>query len=311
MKNEGLIYVLAAALCAGWLLTPAPTHAAKYRNLNISSNGTANSCADLKVSSKDGEVSQVTQSFTLSRAEAPILEMNSADRGQIRVHGADRADYGVETCRIAVAETRAEADQIARAIGINHAAGNITYNGPAGDSGEWQVVFFIQAPRDASVNLESKNGPIEVSGINGSVKLRATNGPIAVSDCGGFVDVQTTNGPIAFSGDRGDVRLHAQNGPIALKFGAADWSGPQLEARADNGPMAINLPDNFRTSVRLETSGHSPFACNSPLCRNAFTESARGGSQTMRFNGSSDIIRLFTDNGPVAVSSNDGRKAKF
>ena len=311
MKNEVPIYLLAAALCAGWLLTPGNTHAARNHNMNINSSGDARSCADLKVTSKDGEVAQVTQSFTLSKGEAPLLEMNSADRGQIRVHGADRADYAVETCRIAVADTRAAADQIARAVTVNHTAGNISYNGPASDSGDWQVVFFIQAPRDAMLNLESRNGPIEVSGVNGSVKLRATNGPIAVSDCGGFVDVQTKNGPIAFSGDRGDVRLHAENGPIALKFGAADWNGPQLEARTENGPMAINMPENFRTSVRLETSGHSPFACNSPLCRNALTDSPRGGNQTMRFNGSSDIIRLSTDNGPVAVNSGDSRSKRF
>ena len=68
----------------------------------------------------------------------------------------------------------------------------------------WMAVFLVHAPRDASLDLEARNGPIEVRGVNGSVKLRATNGPIAIAQCGGSVEAHTTNGPISFSGDRGE-----------------------------------------------------------------------------------------------------------
>ena len=115
----------------------------------------------------------MNEAFTLSKGEAPILELNAAERGQIRVRGWDRADYSVETCKIAVAETRAAAEQVARGISVAHSAGRISYTGPATDSAEWTAVFIVHAPRDASLNLEAKNGPIEVRGVNGSVKLRA------------------------------------------------------------------------------------------------------------------------------------------
>jgi DUF4097 and DUF4098 domain-containing protein YvlB len=307
MKQEGLIYVLAAALCLGWLLSPPRTHAARGHNLSINSNSSVATCADLRPTSSDGEIAQVNETFTLSKGEAPILEMNSADRGQIRVRAWNHADYSIEVCKIAVADNRGAADQMVRAVTVSHTAGNVSFNGPATDSGDWTVVFLVQAPSDAVLNLESKNGPIEVRGINGSVKVRATNGPVAVSDCGGFVDAQTKNGPIAFSGDRGDVRLHAENGPIAVRFAAETWNGPQLEARTVNGPLAVNVPENFRSGVRLETSGHAPMACNSPLCRNAWTDRSQG-NRTMQMNGASDTIRLSTENGPVAVNSGDGKK---
>jgi DUF4097 and DUF4098 domain-containing protein YvlB len=296
MKNEGFLYVAAAVLCLAWVLTPGETHAARDRGLNISIEGNAESCAALRVRSSNGETAQVNESFTLSKAEAPILELNASERGHIRVRGWDRADYSVETCKIAAAETRGAAEKMARSISVGHTAGRISYSGPTADSAEWMAVFIVHAPRDASLNLEAKNGPIEVRGVNGSVKLRATNGPVAIEDCGGSVDAHTTNGPIAFSGDRGEVHLNAQNGPIAVKFTTESWNGSQLEARTINGPLAVSLPENFRSGMRLETSGHAPVSCSATPCRNAWRD-----GRTMQMNGTSEAIRLSTENGPVAV----------
>jgi DUF4097 and DUF4098 domain-containing protein YvlB len=302
MKNEGFLYVAAAVLCLAWLVTPGKTHAAKNRGFNLNIDGNAESCADLKVRST-GETAQVNEVFTLSKGEAPILELNAAERGHIRVRGWDRADYSVETCKVAAADTLAAAEQAARGISVAHSAGRISYNGPTTDSAEWTAVFIVHAPRDASLNLEAKNGPIEVRGVNGTVKLRASNGPIAIADCGGSVEAHTTNGPIAFSGDRGEVHLNAQNGPIAVNLKTETWNGSQLEARTINGPLAVSLPENFRSGMRLETSGHSPVSCSAAQCRNAWKD-----GRTIQMNGSNDTIRLSTENGPVAVHTERAAK---
>jgi len=294
--------------CAGWLLCPETSHAARH-GFNLNLNGEAETCADLKVSSNDGEVAKFTSNFTMTRAEAPLLEFNGGDRGHIRVRGWDRPDYTVETCKVAVAETRAEADAMAQGISVTRSAGRLSMNGPApSDRGQWTAVLLIHAPKDASVDLETKNGPLEVRDLNGTVKLRAINGPLAIRDCGGTVEAHTTNGPISFAGDRGEVHLRAQNGPISLKLGSESWNGSQLEARTINGPLAVSLPDNFRTGMRLETSGHSPLSCNAAPCRNAFTDASRSG-RLLQMNGASDTIRLSTENGPVAIHS-AGAKAK-
>ena len=304
MKYEGVLYVAAAVLCLGWFFTPGKTHAARNRGFNLNIDGNAESCAGLKVRSSNGETSQVNDAFTLSKGEAPILELNALEGGQIRVRGWDRADFSVEVCKIAVAETHAAAEQAARGVAVTHSAGRISYTGPASDAAEWHAVFIIHAPRDASLNLEARNGPIDVKGVNGNIKLRASNGPIAVADCAGSVDVNTANGPIAFTGGGGDVHLKAQNGPIALTLAGEAWNGSQLEARTINGPLAVSLPENFRSGVRLETSGRGPISCSAAPCRNAWRD-----GRTMQMNGSNDTIRLSTENGPVAVhTENRGKK---
>ena len=103
--------------------------------------------------------------------------------------------------------------------------------------------------------------------MTGNVKVRAVNGPISLKDCGGQVDAHTTNGPISFSGGSGEVHLTAQNGPISLELAGESWNGPQLDARTVNGPVSISIPDNFRSGVRLQTTGHAPLSCKIEACR--------------------------------------------
>jgi hypothetical protein len=307
MKNDSLYYLAAALLVAGWFLTPAKTNAAKNRNLSVNSQGNAEHCSDLKVTST-GEVAQANDTYTLSKAEAPILEMVGMDKAVLQVRGSDRADYSVEACRIAVADDRAGAEQAVRAISISHTAGRFSSSGPTSDDVNWQVYFLVHAPKDASLNLETKNGPISVSGVNGTVKLRATNGPVSVNDCAGMVEVHTANGPISFNGGGGEVHLIAQNGPISLNLAGEVWNGSQLEARTVNGPVSVNVPDSFRSGVRLETSGHSPVSCAANACRGAFTD-LTSNQRILQLNGSQDTIRVSTNNGPVSINgSNKSRR---
>jgi len=311
MKTETVLYTAAAVLCTAWLLAPGKTQAARH-NFNLSMNGDAETCAELKVTSNNGEVAKLSDTFTMTRAEAPLLELNAADRANIHVRGWDRAEYSVETCKVAVAETKAAAEAMARGISVTHAAGRLNYSGPVvNEDGQWTAIFLIHAPKTATVDLETKNGPISVRYLNGTIKLRAANGPIAIHDCGGNVEAHTTNGPIAFTGDRGEVHLIAKNGPISVKLGSESWNGSQLEARTINGPLAVSLPDNFRSGIRLETAGNAPLSCNAAPCRNAFTNASRG-SRTLQMNGTNDTIRLSTENGPVAIHSGDAKaKARY
>jgi Toastrack DUF4097 len=301
MTNRRLHCLPAALLGAAWLLGPAPADAARHYNLNITSNH-AEHCSDLRVRSDDGEIVQSNESATLSRGEVPILELDdTAGRGVISVRGWDRQEYAIETCKIAAAETRAAAEQLVRGISVTRSAGHISTTGPStpaasNDEGNWQLYFIIRAPRDASLDIQSRNGPVSVDGVNGNVKLRATNGPVSLNNCAGQVEAQTQNGPISFAGGGGDVRLNAQNGPISLSLAGEIWNGARLEAHTVNGPVSISIPDTFRSGVRVETAGHSPFSCRIDACRNGFTD---GG--TLQLNGSQDTIRVSTRNGPVSV----------
>jgi len=302
MKTNRLYYLAAAWLSVVWLLAPGNAQVTRKHNLNINTEGNAERCSDLKASSNNGEIAQSVQAFTLQKSEAPVLELTGMDRAVLHVRGWDRAEYSVEACKIAVGETRAAAEQTMRGISVSRSAGHFSSSGPAtNDDSNWQLYFFVNAPKDASLDLETKNGPISVAGIAGTVKARALNGPISVSDSAGMVEVNTTNGPISFSGGGGEVHLTAHNGPISLNLAGETWNGPRLEAHTDNGPVSLNVPDAFRSGVRVETSGHSPVSCKAGACQNAWTD-ASSNQRVIQMNGSQDTIRVSTSNGPVSVN---------
>jgi hypothetical protein len=284
------------------MLTLAPAQAqSKHHNLSVNFDGQVASCGDLRVKT-DGALAQAVDKFSLQGAS---IQIDGGSSGSIHVTAADRADYAVEACRFAVADDLATAQQTVAGTSVSRSAWRVETHGPAyadNNSAQWQVYLIVQAPRNGSVELNTVNGPISVRGLNGTVKAKAVNGPLSVTDCSGVVDGQTTNGPVSFSGRGGDVKLSAVNGPLTLKILGDVWNGPRLEASTMNGPVHLVAPDTFRSSVRLETNGEAPFTCKAEMCRSALTD-ARSERRTLQMNGSADIVRVTTGNGPVSVTN--------
>jgi hypothetical protein len=291
---------IAGAVAAAAILAMAPAQAqSKHHNLSVNFDGEAKSCADLRVKT-DGALAQAVDRFSL---QGGSVQIDGGSGGSIHVIAADRADYAVEACRIAVADDQAAAQQAVAGTSVTRSTWRVEAHGPAYLDGnaQWQVYLIVQTPRNGSVELNTVNGPISVRGVSGTVKAKAVNGPLSVTDCAGVVDAQTTNGPISFSGQGGDVKLAAINGPLTLKIAGDVWNGPRLEASTMNGPVHLVAPDTFRSSVKLETNGEAPFTCKAEMCRSALTD-ARSDRRTLQMNGSAETVHVSTGNGPVSVT---------
>lgn len=293
----------AALLAAAFAVLPAEAQSKRY-SLNVENAGSADSCADLKLRST-GAVSLASEKFTLRGAS---VQLDAGSRGSIRVRGADRADYAVEACKVAVAGDSATAAQMAAGISINRSAWRVEAHGPqvSNGDGDWQVFLIVHAPRNGSVELSTVNGPIDVRDVSGTVKAHATNGPLSIQNCTGSVDAQTTNGPIAFSGSGGNVKLNATNGPLAVRLSGDVWNGSRLDASTVNGPVSLTAPNTFRSAMRVESSGASPFSCLAEICRNAVTD-ARRDRRSLQINGSADTVHVSTSNGPVSVQDSSAK----
>jgi hypothetical protein len=303
MKNTVLLCALASLFVLG---AAAQNQLSRNRHdLNISTKG-GDSCAELQATSS-GELAQSVEKFSLSRGEAPTLELNGGDRGVVNVRGWKQSGYSVEVCKLATAADRGTADSLLRGISLSHSAGRFSYTGPSNDNGNWQVHFIIHAPDSASLDLETKNAPVSIADVNGNIKVRAANGPVAIKGSSGNIDIQSINGPIAFDGEGGEVHLKAQNGPIAVKVQKEIWSGSTLEARTVNGPMSLSLPSTFQTSVRAESTGGSPISCRHEACDHAYTNS-NGDQRVIQMNGSSETIRISTENGPLSIGEAKAKK---
>ena len=299
----------AAGLAIGLGGWPLPGQAQFGRDWDFRVDGGPNAerCSDLRVRAS-GALAQDTQNYTISQGERSGVEIDARDHSMVYVRGWDRPDYSVEVCRYAGAGTTTTSDQALGSISVTRNGGRFTAIGPPGPENNWRVVFFVHAPRDASLNLETGNGPIEAAEVTGKLTMHATNGPLSLDRCSGTIDAETTNGPISMSGGSGDVRLQALNGPISLVLPDEVWNGSQLEARTSNGPLSVRLPNGFRSGLRVETSGYAPISCGIDACQSAQTEGNRFFPRMIELNGSGDVVHLSTHNGPVSVGNLKGSR---
>ena len=75
-----------------------------------------------------------------------------------------------------------------------------------------------------------------------------------------------------------------------------------LDADAQNGPLTLRLPDEYASSVRVETSTHSPLSCRAAACEGARREDGNR-NRLLEIGGSDAVVRLSSVNGPVSIVS--------
>jgi hypothetical protein len=288
-----------AAVAATALLIVPANGQSRNHNINVDFNDQTVSCGDLHARS-EGALALAVDRF---RVAGSWIQIDGGSRGAIRVTAADRDDYSVEACRIAVADDAGTAQRLVDQTSVTQGAGRVETHGPASsdNQGQWQVYLLVQAPRNGNVDVNTVNGPLSVRGVNGTVKAKAVNGPVSIADCAGAVDAQTTNGPVSFSGQGGDVKLAAMNGPMNLKLLGDIWNGPRLEASTTNGPVHLSAPDSFRSGVLLESNSGASIVCKLDICRYAVTDAA-SEHRTLQMNGAAGSVHVSAGNGSVSVS---------
>ena len=224
-----------------------------------------------------------------------VLDVSADAQGGIYVQGTREGNY---TARLCKAAADPELLGAIRPVVQGH---SLSVEGP--DAKGWAAYLIIDAPADASMHLETANAPITLKKVRGSYVAEAQNGPISIEGASATIDASTLNGPIAVSRSEGDVKLRAQNGPLAVQLEDA-WRGKGLDARTQNGPVALTVGSGFRSGIVLESTGHSPWDCDGPVCDDVRV-SGRGDGRTFTLGGSPALVRLATVNGPVAIESSE------
>ena len=237
------------------------------------------------------------QDFTIPKSQVARLEARPSENGGVRVQGWDRDEYQVKACK--AAENASDLSHIS--VSVND--GRVEVNGPSRES-HWLVYLLIQAPHDADLDLETRNGEIALLDLNGKIDARTTNGPIEIERSGGEIHAKAENGPISFDGNSGSLRLETENGPLSVRLTGDRWEGAGLEGRTENGPITLRVPREFTSGIHVESAGHSPFSCEASACNDA--HGTAHGTWKSRHSGvdlgsGSTVVRMSTVNGPVSI----------
>jgi hypothetical protein len=252
-------------------------------------------CEDLQITSSDYEIARGEQEFTVNLSDAPQFNIEGAKNGGIYVTGWDQPTYKVTACKAAFAETEAEAKQILAGVNVGRNGASLNASGP--EERHWTINYIIRVPSNGDLTASTYNGPVDARDVSGKLKLRSHNGPVSIKHCSGQVSGETQNGPVSYSGKSGNVDLATVNGPVSLHLESAQWDGA-LTARTDNGPLSLNLPENFETAFLVE-GGMGPMSCSSSICAKA-TKTNERGNRRIEF-GDSPKVHASTHNGPVSV----------
>ena len=122
----------------------------------------------------------------------------------------------------------------------------------------------------APVILESTNGALHFTRVEGKMEGRTTNGSIELSSCVGDARMNSTNGKIEGDLERGMVDAKTSNGEIALKIAKAVGpvrastsngdidltldEGHELRASTSNSAITVRLPAGSNFDLRARTS---------------------------------------------------------
>jgi DUF4097 and DUF4098 domain-containing protein YvlB len=248
----------------------------------------------------DYEVGRAVQHASVPVSAGP-LELRPDANGGVRIERGPGGAYAITACIGAGARSQAEAQAAADRVRLEITGNRVRVTGIEDRTiRSWSVQLIVTAPDGASIDAETTNGPIGVSGIAGTFALRASNGPISLSDVDGEVKARAANGPINVEGSRGKFDVETSNGPIGVRLTGRRWEG-SLTARASNGPLSVSVPADYQSGVEISSSTHSPWSCRAAACRSG-SRDWDDRTRSLRLGTDPVVIHLSTVNGPVTVN---------
>ena len=168
----------------------------------------------------------------------PHVRLTNA-AGQVRVEGvkgSESVEY--EATRYAMAADPAAAKQRASEVpvDISREDSEIVIQTDGGE--DTGADYTLMVPAGGTVEIESEEGDVEVSGLTGNVSVAAEAGDVTVREVGGNIRVEAPSGDVSVGGvntDTGSADVEVGSGDLALE----DLILGTLEASVEAGEVTL------------------------------------------------------------------------
>jgi hypothetical protein len=165
---------------------------------------------------------------------ARSLFVDGRDNGGVSFYGWSKNEVLVRALIQTNADTRAEAQALAKEIKIETDGDRLRADGPASRRyASWSVSYEVWVPHRSNLEADTHNGGISVDSVEGRMELHAVNGGIHLR------------------GTAGDVRAETTNGGVTASLGGTTWRGEGLDLQTTNGGVSLEIPKGY--NARLET----------------------------------------------------------
>lgn len=152
---------------------------------------------------------------------------------------------------------------------------------------------------EGNANLKTSNGSVEVEDLAGDANVKTSNGRIQADAVGGSIEATTTNGSIhahLLKPEAGrPVKLETSNGAIVLTLKSEP--GSAVQAATTNGAITIYLPASASARVKADTTNGavtSDFAVKEETARSKqhLDGTIGSGGPMMELNTTNGSIRI-------------------
>jgi len=179
-----------------------------------------------------------------------------------------------------------------------------------GTFGDHRLNITIRMPKDADLRLQTTNGDINVSSLNGQVSIHTQNGKIDAEHLLGTIDIGSSNGAITLDTLQGVMTVHTTNGSIT----ASRLDG-KCEVSTTNG--LVRIEGRFESLNVTSTNGgvFTRAESGSRMASDWSIETTNGGVDMSVPKDLAANLDANTNNGsikldlPVTVQGDAGRNA--
>ena len=215
---------------------------------------------------------------TLAPGGGPI-SIDGRQNGGVAVKGWDNGQILIRAQIQTGAPNAGEAEQLARQVKIETGGNKIYASGPENQKDyHWSVSYEVFVPRRSDLSLETHNGGISISEVNGRIDFNALNGGVVLRKCGGSVHGTTTNGG------------------LVVELAGDHWDGETLDVRTTNGGVSMAVPENYSAHLQTGTVNGSisvdfPVTVQGSLTKELAVNLGSGGA----------TVKAMTTNGGVRI----------
>ena len=215
---------------------------------------------------------------TLAPGGGPI-SIDGRQNGGVAVKGWDNGQILIRAQIQTGAPNAGEAEQLTRQVKIETGGNKIYASGPENQKDyHWSVSYEVFVPRRSDLSLETHNGGISISEVNGRIDFNALNGGVVLRKCGGSVHGTTTNGG------------------LVVELAGDHWDGETLDVRTTNGGVSMAVPENYSAHLQTGTVNGSisvdfPITVQGSLTKELAVNLGSGGA----------TVKAMTTNGGVRI----------
>ena len=193
----------------------------------------------------------------------------------------------------------------------------------------------VRMPRDADLRVESGDGGINVTALNGHVVLHTNDGGVRAAQLNGAIDISSNDGSIRVEESKGDLKLRTNDGSIGgehldgkcdaysndgsihvdgrfdlidirsddgtvvARVEAGSVPTSSWRVRTDDGSVSMTVPPDFKANLDASTSDGS-IRLDPPLK----IEGNVGGSRVQgTLNGGGPSLVIHTNSGSVHLGT--------